>query len=120
MTTIQIQLDPVALREATAQAIMGTLTPEVRGQIIQKAISALLAPSTNSWDKKKSPIELAFEQAITQLARDEAKRMIAEDEPTRLKVQELLRTTADKVLNADADKLAQRMADAFVDSIRRD
>lgn len=120
MSTISIQLDPVALREATTQAIMGTLTPEVRGQIIQKAISALLTPSTNSWDKNKSPIELAFEQAVTQLARDEAKRMISEDAPTREKVQQLLRTTADKVLGADMEKLADRMAEAFTSSLRRD
>jgi virulence-associated protein VagC len=120
MSNIQIQLDPVALREATTQAIMGVLTPEVRAEIIRKAISALLTPSTESWNKNKSPVELAFEQAVVQLARDEAKRMIAEDEPTRLKVQQLLRSTADKVLSADMDKLADRMATAFTESMRKD
>ena len=46
--------------------------------------------------------------------------MIAEDAPTREKVQQLLRTTADKVLGADMDKLAERMAAAFTESLRRD
>jgi hypothetical protein len=37
-----------------------------------------------------------------------------------LKVQQLLRSTADKVLSADMDKLADRMATAFTESMRKD
>ena len=74
MSSIQITLDPVALREATSQAIMGILTPEVRAQVIQNAISAILKPSTDSWNREKSPLLLAFEQAVQHIAREEAKR----------------------------------------------
>ena len=64
MTNLNLQLDPVALREATVQAISGILTPEVRAQILQEAIRAVLKPSTNSWEKGVSPLEKAFQDAV--------------------------------------------------------
>lgn len=120
MSTVQIQLDPIAMREATAQAIMGILTPEVRAEIIRTAISALLKPSTASWDKNKSPIETAFEQAVNHVAREEALKLVKEDAGIRVKLQELLKQTAEQVLGTDIDKLAVRMAEALVSSLRRD
>ena len=120
MSNLTLQLDGDALREATVQAMLGVLTPEVKAKMLENAVQAILRPSTNSWDNKKSPLELAFERAIERVANDEAKRMIENDEAIRERVQALLRSTADKVLNADADKLTQRMADAFVSSMRRE
>lgn len=115
-----LELDPVALREATTQAIMGTLTPEVRAQIIEKAISALLKPSTDSWDRGRSPIQTAFDNAVAHCAKEIAKEQIAADEKIRTRLQELMRQAADKVLGMDADKLAEKMADAFTASIRKE
>lgn len=120
MSNLTLQLDGDALREATVQAMLGVLTPEVKAKMLESAVQAILKPSTNSWDKNKSPLELAFERAVEQVAREEAARMVAEDPAMRERVKELMRTTADKVLGADVQKLADRMADAFVSSIRRD
>ena len=120
MTQVTLNLDGEALREATVQAMLGVLSPETKAKVLESAIHNLLNPSTNSWDKKKSPIEVAFENAVLQVANAEAKRMVEEDSATRERMKQLLRTTADKILDADMDKLAQRMADAFVASIRRD
>jgi hypothetical protein len=115
-----LQLDPITLREATTQAIMGTLTPEIRAQIIEKAISTMLTPSTNSWDRNHSPIQQAFDDAVMHCAREIAKAHVASDEKVKVRLQELMRQAAEKVLGMDADKLAEKMADAFTSSIRRD
>lgn len=120
MTNLNLQLDPVALREATVQAISGILTPEVRAQILQEAIRAVLKPSTNSWEKGVSPLEKAFQDAVEKLAREEAKRYIEESPEVATKLKELLRETADKVLSVNRDKMVERMADAFVSSIKSD
>lgn len=120
MSNLTIQLDPVALREATGQAIMGILTPEVRAQILQAAIDSLLRPSTDSWNKGKSPIEQAFEQAVTQTCRDLAREYVANDPELMGRLRKLLADTAAKVLDCDTDKMAERMADAFTSSMRRD
>lgn len=120
MNNLTIQLDGEALREATVQAMLGVLTPDVKEQMLTNAIAEILKPSTALFDKRKSPIELAFNRAVDSIAQAEACRMIEEDKVLREKIQTLLRITADKVLNADVDKLAERMANAFVESMRRD
>lgn len=120
MSNLTLQLDGDSLREATVQAMLGVLSEDVKAKMLENAIQAILKPSTNSWDKKKSPLELAFERAIDQVAHAEAKKMIEEDTSLREKIKDLLRSTADKVINTDHDKLAERMADAFVSSMRRD
>lgn len=119
MTNLTIQLDPVALREATSQAIMGILTPEVRAELISKAISALLAPSTNSWDKNKSPLEIAFNDAVNKVAREVCVKIVDEDPAIRDRVKALAAQTMQKVFNCDIDEMAKRMAQSFVDSMRR-
>lgn len=120
MSSLTLQLDNDALREATAQALIGVLTPEVKAKIMQDAIQAVLKPSTDSWNRGKSPLDMAFEGAVRDLAHQEAKRLVAEDPVLSVKIKELMRATADKVLNSDQDKLAERMADAFCSSMRRD
>jgi hypothetical protein len=120
MSKITLDLDADALREATVQAMLGVLTPEVREKVLEQAIRALMVPSSNSWEKGKSPIEVAFERAVDDLAVKEAQRLVAEDSVLAERIRALLRQTADKVLDSDPEKLASKMANAFVDSMRRD
>lgn len=120
MTGLTIDLDPIALREATSQAIMGVLTPEVRERVLCQAISVLLTPSTDIWDKKKSPMELAFERAVSVITHDLAREYIKNDPEIMKQLGELLHKTAEKIVSMDVDKMAERMADAFVSSMRRE
>jgi hypothetical protein len=120
MAEIRLELDPIALREATSNAIMGTLTPELREKIIRTAISQLLNAGTGSYGSGPSQLERAFGEAVSECARQEAKRLVAEDESIKAKMKELLADTAKRVLDADPDKLAQKMADAFVSSMRKE
>ena len=120
MGSVTVNLDGDALRDATVQAMLGVLTPEVKAKVLENAITALIAPSTNSYDKKKSQFEMAFETAIMQVAKEEVSTMVKEDLALRARIQDLLRVTADKVLNSDVDKLAERMATSFAESMRKD
>lgn len=118
MTAITINLDPVALREATTQSIMGMLTPEVRAKIISDAISALLNPSTNSWDKGRSPIQQAFDNAVARVAHEVAHEHVKNDPTIKSRLEFLVKETATNVLRMDAAKMAENMASAFVESMR--
>lgn len=120
MANVSIELDAVALREATNQAIMGVLTPQIREELIRKAIVQLLAPSPNSWENKITQLEAAFEQAVYKYAHEVCRDMVNNDLEIKAKIRDLIRQTADKILNADLGKMADRMADAFVASCRRD
>lgn len=119
MASVQIQLDGDALRDATMQAISGVLSPEVKKAMIDSAILTILKPSTSSWDQGRSPIEQAFERAVNAVAQEEAQRMVSEDEALRERLQKLLRDAADRILSIGVEKLVGRMADSFVDSLRR-
>ena len=120
MKSLTIELDDNALREATQQAILGILTPETRNKLLESALRNILAPSTDSFNRNKSILELAFERAVEQIAHIEARRMILEDTKLHEQISALLRKTADTLLGADLDKLAARMADAFAASMRSD
>lgn len=118
MTNLTIQLDADALRAATVQAIAGVLTPETKEKILQNAVAAVLTPSTNSWERGVSPLETALQGAVLQIAREEAVRIVNEDKELAGKIKGLIALAALKMVESDSDKLAQKMADAFVHSFR--
>ena len=119
MTNLTFELEGDALREAIAQSILGQLTPEVQRGILDKAVQAILASSTNSFDRfGRSPLQIAFENAVQNVAQQQALRLVQEDEGIKTKLQQLLRETADRVLATDAEKLSQRMAEAFISSMK--
>lgn len=120
MNNFTINLDNEALRAATEQAIMGTLTPEMRDKILQGAVRSLIDTKQGAWGNRKSKLEEAFEQAVVNIARIEAQRLVGEDTELRARIEALLRAVADKVLSADVEKLADKMADAFAASMRKD
>jgi hypothetical protein len=123
MTTVTLTLDAEALREGTMQAIMGVLTPEMRNKLIESSIQAILAPSTNSWDKKASAIEIAFNNAVDSLARTVANDMVKSDPELRTRLEELMKKTFDKMLTVDdwddTKGLPARMADAFISGLAK-
>lgn len=121
MTNPTLQLDPIALREATAQAIMGVLSPELREAMIRESISSLLrVPDGGRYSEQRSPLQRAFDDAILVVAREIAHEEIAKSEEFMAQLRALTRRTASKVLNQDEEKLATKMANAFVSSMTRD
>lgn len=118
MASMQIELDPIALREATSQAIMGILSPEMKTKMIETAITALLNKSTETWDYGATPLQKAFNAAVEQVAREVAVQYIANDKTIKPQLEHLVAKTVTKVFSLDQDNLAERMADAFVDGIK--
>lgn len=114
---MDIKLDPAELEQVTKQAILDVLSPETKAKILEQAVAAILLPSRGAWDKR-SPLEIAFETALMQSARDEAYRIVKEDSEMVAKMNGLLREAMQRVLQMDLEKLSQRMADAFVSSLK--
>lgn len=112
-----VTLPPDAVQQATAQALIGILSPEVKEQLLQKGINAVLCEK-NSYRDKKTPLQCAFEDAIAQVAREEAIKMVQDNEQIRSKIQAVLRDTADKVLSTSPEQLAEKMAASFISSIK--
>lgn len=120
MAELKLVLEGEALREAMTQSILGLLTPEMRQQMIAQAIEAILKPSTNSWNRGKSPLEEAFIAAVNDVTRMVAKEAVAADTELLHQLTMLLKTAQEKLLSSDPEKMGERLAEAFVASIRRD
>lgn len=120
MSQITVNLEGEALRDATAQAISGLLTPEMKIKLIEQAVRNILAPSTDSWNKGKSVLEQAYEQAVRGIVQEEAKKVVESNAELREKLNALLAKTMMNMLETDCgDPLAHRLADAFVSSLRK-
>ena len=74
-TVLSLTLDSEALHEATKQAILGALSPEVREKILQNAIEELLKPSTSPYTRGQSKIEEIFQSAVSRIACEEANKI---------------------------------------------
>jgi hypothetical protein len=120
MANLTLQLESDAMREAISQAILGTLTPEVQAEILNKAVQAVLAPSTNSWDRGKSPLERAFLNAIENVADIKAKELVEKDSEINDRVANLLRSAADKLFRLEDEKLSAVIANAFAQALTAD
>ena len=120
MSTLTVSLDPVALREATSQAIMGILTPEMREKLIRASIANLLDPSQNSWNRGKTPLQSAFNAAVEAVAQRIAAEYVAGNAEVVAKIRELMTAAMSKLVSVDADKLTEKMGEAIVKAISRD
>ena len=81
---------------------------------------AILKPSTDSWNRGKSPLEQAFEVALTDVSRKIVREMVEQDETIKTAVRDMIQKTALKIFSCDVDKMAERMADVFTNSMRKD
>lgn len=118
MSGITINFDHDALREATIQAISGVLTPEMKAQLIEKAVRSILTPSDESWNRGQSPIQRVFTEAVEEIARQEAMKIVSEDASIRERLNVLLRTTADRLFGMDAEKFSEKISSAVAASMR--
>ncbi len=115
MTDITLKLDADALREATHQALMGLLTPEARTALLEKALADMLKPNEHT---KRSPLQQAFDSAVSKIVEQMAEQLIANDQAVKDRLAVLAREAAERMVNADPAELAQKMSAAFVASIR--
>lgn len=120
MSQIILNLDGEALKEAAIAAMLGELSPEARKQIVDQAVRNAMTEQSGYGRSNSSPFQHAFNQAVVGLANKLAVEMVGQDDALRERLRDLLRQTADKILQCDVDKLAERMADALVSSMRRD
>lgn len=115
MSNITLTLDPIALREATSQAIMGILTPEMRQKMIEEAIKGVLTPPSSQYERNlPSPLQRAFDAATIEVARAIATDMVSKDERIAAKMRELVSAAVQRLTAIDTEKMTKLVVDAFV------
>ena len=73
---MDVKLNDENMKDIIAKAVLDSMTPESRTEMIQAAIKSLLTkPVGNTYDKK-SPIQEAFDSAVRQVANQIAREQI--------------------------------------------
>lgn len=100
---MKIELSEENLKSVVSEAIMNSLSLEQRNVLIQNAISYLLTPTSNSlYDQKKSPMQEAFNNAISQVAREVVTEEMKSNSEIKLKIKELMANAIEKMFEPEA------------------
>ena len=113
MTRVQLELPPELMREATANAIVGRLTPEVKTALIEKAVQALLTPDRYAGTNAKSPLEEAFERAVRSVVQDICREIVANDPTIRARLQAMVADVAKRFTEGKMDRVMEKFEQAF-------
>lgn len=116
-----ITVDAEAMQSLVAKAIIDSMTPEKRNELIENAIKTVLATprKQNSWDPDRSPLQLAFNEAVRICTDKMARDIIAEDVTFQAKLKELFADVAAQLFERDRDDLVDKIADAFASSLKK-
>lgn len=114
---MDISLKEDAVRPVIAKAILDSLTPEVRDELLRKSISGLLEPTQGSYGSKNpSILENAFRQAAQWNAERIVRDVLAEDSPQSALFKQTVLAALDKAL-AD-QSLVEHIASAVVKALK--
>lgn len=117
-----INLSPEAISSAISGAILGSLDAKTREDLIRQSLEHLLTPKKDSsWHGQKlSPLQEAFNIAVTSLARDEVKKNLETNQKVRSEIEKLVSDAFTKIFTTKRDEVVNKMADAFVQGMKID
>ena len=73
---MDVKLNDENMKDIIAKAVLDSMTPESRSEMIQSAIKSLLVTPTGNSYNKKSPLQDAFDDAVREVARQTAREQI--------------------------------------------
>ena len=110
---MDLKLDPEAVQSIASAAIFDHLDQEARDSIIKQAVQHLLTPEKdrNSYGVGKTPLQRAFDQAISQAAHKVVREQIENDPAVQEKILEMLGPLLNSAMEAEAKELDTTLAD---------
>ena len=112
---MEIKIDTESMAQIASKAIFDELSQEQRDKVLLQAVQALLIPETNrnSFHVGKTPMQVAFDQAIQQAAQKAVQERIANSPEIRAKIDELLGPILLKGLEASAEHYDYGLSEAI-------
>lgn len=112
------------MRGAVAKALLDSVTPETRDQLMISAISNLMKPQKNTrgyGDDEPSILQSAYNTAAYQIANQTAREWLEKDENFRAKIRDLLAKVTERFFASPEalDGLAEKMASAMTEAFRK-
>lgn len=122
---MDVKLNDDAMTQIIQKAIIDSLTPERREEMLSAAVKSILSVPVNpgSYGEKRSILQAAFDNAVQQVAYDYVRTELSGQTEFREKVKKLFEDVAAKLFEQDPeeyDSLIQRMARAISHNMTRD
>ncbi len=112
---MDIKLDPESLKDVVSAAILKSLDDTKRDVMIEAALKHLLTPQGGSaYHKAESPLQTAFNNAVSFVATQIAKETLENDSSVKANIQALLNEAFVKVMSENREKTVSSIADAIV------
>lgn len=112
---MDIKLDPESLKDVVSSAILKSIDDNKRDALIEAAIKHLLTPQGgSSYVKAESPLQTAFNNAVSFVSQSIAREMLENDTSVRANIQALLQEAFMKVMSQNREKTVTTIADAIV------
>ena len=112
---MDVRLNDDTMKDIIAKAVIDTLTPEKREELISAAIKALLTPSTSTGiygNQPKSPLQDAFDTAVRSVANEVAREQIMANTELRAKIKDMIGEAWLKLV-ANESGIVEKLASAL-------
>lgn len=104
---MQLSLDDDTIRGLVSEGIIAQLSGEQREKIIGEALSSILKPGPSSYGRTEpSPLQLAFNMAVNNVAQRIAVELIEEDPELRTRIKAQVLAGVENLLTNDSLKWA--------------
>ncbi|CDO34649.1 hypothetical protein SPHV1_1750001 [Novosphingobium sp. KN65.2] len=111
---MNVNLSDDNMKDIIAKAVLDTLTPESRSELISNAIKSLLVKPTGNSYNSKTPMQDAFDCAVRDVARAVAQEQIVGDPEIKAKITSLIADAWVNLTNAERySKLVENVTSAI-------
>lgn len=116
---IEVNFDQAALHDLVSKWVLEQMSGEQREKVLQQAITYLMTPpESSSYNRNPpSPLQVAFNNSLTGVMHDVARKMVEEDPTVRESIQKLMGEALEGFLHTNwsdkKDSFVKAMADAF-------
>lgn len=112
---MSVNIDTETLKQLVGENILKALDEQKREALIKSALDYLLTPPSPSGysTKQPSPLQSAFNDAVTFSCRTIAKEIIEKDVETQAKIRDLIRDAVVMVMEKKREETVVKIADAI-------
>lgn len=117
MTEIKLEISPENLKTAVAESLLLSMSGDQKESLIKQAIIYLLTPGKGYGSDKATPIEDAFKNAISGVAHQIAREMLADAPEVKEKISAVLADSFTYALETQREATVEKIGNSIVEAM---
>lgn len=111
---MDMKLSDDNMKDIIAKAVIDTLTPAKREELIMNAVKGLLTVQAGGSYNNKSPLQLAFDSAVREVTHDIARQSIIGNVEIKAKITAMIAEAWEKLVNDENySKIVEKVTSAL-------